>query len=104
MTGHPKICPLTGELHLISYDFAPPYFTYHVADPTGRLCFGRTIDIPAPVMMHDFCLTEHHVRVPGSSRRLRPRPCAARHHALPFQPASRRPARSLVDVQSATSP
>ncbi|HEX4820231.1 MAG TPA: carotenoid oxygenase family protein, partial [Acidimicrobiales bacterium] len=61
MTAHPKICPRTGELHLIGYDFAPPYLTYHVADAHGRLIFSRDIDIPAPVMMHDFCLTEHYV-------------------------------------------
>ena len=61
MTAHPKICPLTGELHFIGYDFAPPYLTYHVADANGRLTSQRVVDIPAAVMMHDFCLTEHYV-------------------------------------------
>ena len=61
MTAHPKICPLTGELHFFGYDFAPPYLTYHVADATGTLITSRVVDVPGATMMHDFNLTEHFV-------------------------------------------
>jgi len=61
MTAHPKRCPLTGELHLFGYDFAPPFLTYRVADAAGRLVTSRTVDVPGPTMMHDFNITEHFV-------------------------------------------
>lgn len=61
MTAHPKICPLTGELHFFGYDFAPPHLTYHVADATGTLTTSRVVDVPGATMMHDFNLTGHFV-------------------------------------------
>ncbi len=61
MTAHPKICPLTGELHFFGYDFAPPYLTYHVADAAGTLITSRVVDVPGATMMHDFNVTERFV-------------------------------------------
>jgi carotenoid cleavage dioxygenase len=61
MTAHPKICPKTGEMHFFGYHFAPPYLVYHRADARGRLVESRPIEIPRPVMMHDFAITENHV-------------------------------------------
>jgi carotenoid cleavage dioxygenase len=61
MTAHPKICPLSGELHFFGYDFAPPYLTYHVADAAGTLITSRVVDVPGATMMHDFNLTERFV-------------------------------------------
>jgi len=61
MTAHPKRDVASGELHFFGYDFRPPFLTYHVAAPDGRLLRSLLIEVPAPTMMHDFALTEHHV-------------------------------------------
>lgn len=61
MTAHPKFCPRTGEMHFFGYGFAPPFLTYHVADASGALVKSEEITIPAPVMMHDFAITDRHV-------------------------------------------
>jgi len=61
MTAHPKIDPLTGEMHFFGYDFAPPYLRYHVVDATGTLVRSVDITLPDPVMIHDFVLTNEHV-------------------------------------------
>jgi len=61
MTAHPKICPRTGELHFFGYGFAPPYLTYHVADAAGILVHSAEIELPAPVMIHDFAITDRDV-------------------------------------------
>ncbi len=61
MTAHPKICPITGELHFFGYGFAPPYLTYHRADARGRLVQSEVIEVPGPTMVHDFSITENHV-------------------------------------------
>lgn len=58
MTAHPKICPVTGEMHFFGYDFKPPYLTYHSADANGQLVHSNVIDVPGPTMMHDFAITE----------------------------------------------
>lgn len=61
MTAHPKICPVTGEMLFFGYQFlSEPYLTYHRVDPEGRLVQSEIIDIPRPVMMHDFTITEHY--------------------------------------------
>jgi len=61
MTAHPKICPETGELHFFGNHFAPPFLVYHRADAAGRLLESRPIEIPRPVMMHDFAITRDFV-------------------------------------------
>lgn len=61
MTAHPKIDPATGELHFFGYSAIPPYLRYHVADASGQLVHSTDIDLPNPVMMHDFAVTEHYV-------------------------------------------
>ena len=61
MTAHPKICPRTGELHFFGYHFAPPYVVYHRVDREGRLVVSQPIEIPRPIMMHDFAITEDFV-------------------------------------------
>ncbi|MGH0035988.1 MAG: carotenoid oxygenase family protein [Myxococcota bacterium] len=60
-TAHPKICPTTGEMHAFGYRFAPPFLTYLRLDARGELVQVEEIPIPAPVMMHDFAITESHV-------------------------------------------
>jgi carotenoid cleavage dioxygenase-like enzyme len=61
MTAHPKWDPVTGELLFFGYSPFPPFLRYHVADATGTLIRSVDIDLPRPVMMHDFVATENHV-------------------------------------------
>jgi carotenoid cleavage dioxygenase-like enzyme len=62
MTAHPKICPITGELHFFgSGNIFEPHVNYHRADADGRLTITRPIDVPALTLMHDFALTAEHV-------------------------------------------
>jgi carotenoid cleavage dioxygenase len=61
MTAHPKICPVTGELHFFAYSHLPPFLTYHRADRGGALVQSEVIEVPAPTMMHDFAITRGHV-------------------------------------------
>jgi carotenoid cleavage dioxygenase len=61
MTAHPKICPLTGELHFFAYSHWPPFLTYHRADARGQLVQSEAVEVPAPTMVHDFAITGGHV-------------------------------------------
>jgi carotenoid cleavage dioxygenase-like enzyme len=62
MTAHPKICPVTGEMHFFGTgNIFEPHVVYHRADADGRLTVNRPIDVPALTMMHDFALTAEHV-------------------------------------------
>jgi carotenoid cleavage dioxygenase-like enzyme len=61
MTAHPKICPVTGEMHFFGYSFFEPYLVYHRTDASGRLVQREEIAVRGPTMMHDFNLTERHV-------------------------------------------
>jgi len=61
MTAHPKLDPVTGEMVFFGYSPTPPYLRYHVADASGALVHSVDIELPAPVMMHDFAMTEHYV-------------------------------------------
>lgn len=62
MTAHPKICPITGELHFFGYgNRTAPYVTYHRVDRDGRMTAHQPVDVPGLTMMHDFHLTSEHV-------------------------------------------
>ena len=62
MTAHPRVCPVTGELLFFGYQLArAPYLTYYRADAEGVLVEAEPIDIPNPVMMHDWNITRNHV-------------------------------------------
>jgi len=61
MTAHPKIDPVTGEMLFFGYSAIPPYLRFHVADASGELVRSVEIDLPAPVMIHDFVTTAEHV-------------------------------------------
>lgn len=60
MTAHPKIDDDTGELVFFRADWAPPYLRYGLLDREGNLIVDQQIDVPAPVMMHDFAITASH--------------------------------------------
>jgi carotenoid cleavage dioxygenase len=57
-TAHPKIDPATGNLHLFGYWFVPPYLTYHVADPQGRISHSQEIEVGKSTMIHSFAITD----------------------------------------------
>jgi carotenoid cleavage dioxygenase len=61
MTAHPKWDPTTGELLFFGYSPVPPHIRFHVADADGRLVRSCDVDLPRPVMMHDFVVTTDHV-------------------------------------------
>lgn len=62
MTAHPKICPVTGEMHFFGYgSLVEPYVTYHRVDADGVLTLDRPVDVKAHTMMHDFAMTAGHV-------------------------------------------
>jgi carotenoid cleavage oxygenase len=61
-SAHPKLDPLSGELHAVSYNpMRGNIVRYTVTGVDGRV--RRTVDIrlQAQTMMHDFSLTEHYV-------------------------------------------
>jgi carotenoid cleavage dioxygenase-like enzyme len=60
-TAHPKIDPVSGEMLFFGYSPFAPYLRYHVVDATGTLVHSAEIDLPNPVMIHDFAVTEQHV-------------------------------------------
>jgi carotenoid cleavage dioxygenase len=57
MTAHPKVDPITGELHMFGYGVTAPLLTYHLVDAAGALVRSEPIDLPWPIMMHDFQIT-----------------------------------------------
>lgn len=61
MTAHPHEDPETGELLFFGYGLRPPYLTFYRLDAAGRLVEKAEIDLPDPVMMHDFAVTRNHV-------------------------------------------
>jgi carotenoid cleavage dioxygenase-like enzyme len=60
MTAHPRLDPRTGEMLMFAYSPLEPKMRYYVVDADGALVHRVTIDLPAPVMMHDFIITEDH--------------------------------------------
>ena len=60
MTAHPKLDPDTGRLCFFGAGPAAPYLHYYELDETGAMAHHAPIDLPAPVMMHDFVVTERH--------------------------------------------
>ena len=60
MTAHPRLDPRTGEMFFFAYSLFAPFLRYHVVDAEGVLVHSAAIDLPAPVMMHDFVITERH--------------------------------------------
>jgi len=59
-TAHPKVDTRTGEMMTFGYSAMPPFVTYSVVDPSGRIVHTAPITIPKGVMMHDCAITEHY--------------------------------------------
>ncbi len=61
-TAHPRVCPETNEM--LAFGYAPmqaPHLVYYRIDPQGNLVQAEPIEIPRPVMMHDWNVTRNHV-------------------------------------------
>jgi len=62
MTAHPRVCPETNELLFFGYKMmGKPYLMYHRVSSSGELVQSEMIDIPRPVMMHDWNITRNYV-------------------------------------------
>jgi carotenoid cleavage dioxygenase-like enzyme len=61
MTAHPKIDPESGEMLFFGYAPFPPYLRYHEVNAQGKLERSIDIDLPGPVMIHDFAVSSEHV-------------------------------------------
>ena len=57
MTAHPKEDPVTGELVFFGYSPIAPYLRVHTAAADGTLTWSTIVELPGPVMMHDFVIT-----------------------------------------------
>ncbi|WP_419402871.1 carotenoid oxygenase family protein [Mycobacteroides abscessus] len=61
-TGHPKLDPVTGELHAVTYQlFGPGVARYVVIDPSGTVRRSVPLDVPGRPLLHDIALTQNYV-------------------------------------------
>ena len=57
-TAHPKIDPATGALMCFGYSVTQqPYLHYSVINAQGDIVSTTPIELPRPIMMHDFAIT-----------------------------------------------
>ena len=62
MTAHPRVCPETGEMLFFGYSMmGEPYLNYYRVSKEGKLVQSEAIEIPRPVMMHDWNITRNYV-------------------------------------------
>ncbi len=57
-TAHPKVDPATGEMFFFGYGAGKPFVRFSVLDRAGKISHTTGIDVPNPVMMHDFAVTQ----------------------------------------------
>lgn len=60
-TAHPRIDPVTGEMHYAHYSRTQaPYLTYYVIGKSGEVLRETPVDIPNATMIHDMVLTTNY--------------------------------------------
>ncbi|KAK8599727.1 hypothetical protein V6N13_060449 [Hibiscus sabdariffa] len=65
LIAHPKLDPITGDLHTLSYNvLKKPYLKYFKFDKFGRKSRDLDLDIDQATMIHDFAITENFVIIP----------------------------------------
>ncbi len=57
-TAHPKVDPVTGDLHAIVYHWAIPNLQYVVIGPDARVKQVETVEVDGGPMVHDCSITE----------------------------------------------
>jgi carotenoid cleavage dioxygenase-like enzyme len=57
-TAHPKIDPATGEMLCFGYQPVRPFVRFSTINARGEIVRTVPVDIPRPVMMHDFAITQ----------------------------------------------
>ncbi|MFD6157466.1 carotenoid oxygenase family protein [Nocardia sp. NPDC060256] len=60
MTAHPKVDPVTGELHFFAYSPVAPHLIYYIASADGDIRHQQVVEGAGPSLMHDFAITEHY--------------------------------------------
>ena len=60
LSAHSKVDWASGELLFFDYGDDPPFMTYGVADPQGKLLHEVAIDLPGPRLPHDIGFTTHY--------------------------------------------
>ncbi len=59
--AHPKVDAITGELMFFGYSaFQKPYLKYSVISASGEISHTVAVDLPHPVAVHDFAITENY--------------------------------------------
>ncbi|KAM7252843.1 hypothetical protein ACFE04_025461 [Oxalis oulophora] len=65
LIAHPKIDPVSGELHTLSYNVVNrPYLKYIVFSRCGKKTHEVDITLNQPTMIHDFAISENFVIIP----------------------------------------
>ncbi len=59
-TAHPKVDPRSGDMMTFGSSFEAPYVHYSVINAAGELVHTTPVNIPRPVFMHDFAVTENY--------------------------------------------
>ena len=60
-TAHPKVDPVTGEMMFIGVSpVQKPYLQYGIVSSEGMIQQIMPIDLPNPVLIHDFAITENY--------------------------------------------
>ncbi|MFJ9951298.1 carotenoid oxygenase family protein [Kitasatospora sp. NPDC091207] len=80
MTAHPKVDPVTGELHFFASSPFPPYLIHHVSSPDGTVLESQEVPGASAALKHDFAVTAHYVVFLEGSVTFDP----AEHSGIPY--------------------
>ena len=99
-TGHPKLDPITGELHALAYEPFQPV-RYLSVDRDGRATTKARIDLPHIPLIHDMAFTQSFIIVPDFPVTFQPEHS---HTTFPWLWESYRTARVVIDWRSLFQP
>ena len=58
IAAHPKVDPATGEMLYIDFDPIPPFLTFGVVAPDGRVTRSESVTVGGPRLQHDLAFTD----------------------------------------------